>query len=165
MKTNTKSALNMIGLFVSFIQMNEQNQEEIINGKVIDTKGTSVTIDCREYDYELTEVVVDLSDITFLDEEPNKVIRRFKEVPTFVIEKNEETNEEVSTVVKEKKVSNKSNDKGPSEKLQKCIDIVNNNSQLKRKDLIKLIIDNVGMTPAGASTYLYNSQQYIKNNN
>lgn len=174
MKSNTQIIPNMIGLFVSFIQLNEENQEEIIKGKVTDQKGSSVTVNCREYDYELTDVIVDFSDLTILDQEPNKIIRRFNGNPlsifTHDIDGNPRTkstenveNNCKPSVEKQNKVTNKS-DKGPSEKLQKCIDIVNNNQQLKRKDLIDLIIKNVGMTPAGASTYLYNSQQYIKNN-
>lgn len=51
---------------------------------------------------------------------------------------------------------------GPSRQDQ-VVAIVKANPKSTRKELIQMVVDQIGMTPAGASTYIYNAQQLLKN--
>lgn len=56
------------------------------------------------------------------------------------------------------------NTNGKSEQMnkqQKAIEILKNNSDKTRKDVIALIVSELGMTDAGASTYYYNAKNAI----
>lgn len=55
----------------------------------------------------------------------------------------------------------KSTGEGPS-KQEQVIEIVKSNPEASRKELIDLVVKQLGMTPAGASTYVYNAKQALK---
>lgn len=50
---------------------------------------------------------------------------------------------------------------GPS-KQERVTEIVKANPTASRQELIKLVVAQVGMTPAGAGTYVYNAKQILK---
>lgn len=49
----------------------------------------------------------------------------------------------------------------PGSKLEAVVNLINNNPGLSRKEYIQMAIDKVGMTPAGASTYVNNAKPFI----
>ena len=49
-----------------------------------------------------------------------------------------------------------------SNKLNDVINIVRSNSSLSRKQLIKMVVEKVGMTEAGASTYISQARSALK---
>jgi len=137
--------------FAKVVGLDEQGRYEY-SGLIIDVdnKKGLVTVDCTKYSSDMSVMVVPKEDIIILDEEPSLVERQQVKL--------EEVEKEV--VVKEKKEVVKK-DKGPSEKLQKVVDIIKNNPNLKRKEYIALVCSQVGMTEAGASTYVHNAKAYL----
>lgn len=49
-------------------------------------------------------------------------------------------------------------------KLENVVNVVNTALQATRKEAIAMIVDNVGMSPAGASTYLSNAKPFLNPN-
>lgn len=113
------------------------------------TKIEMVELDCTGYDELMTTIVAPVDQVVLLSEEPSKVNKTTREV-----------SDEETTTSKEKSTAPKGN-KGPSEKLQKVIDIIKNNPNKKRKEYIQMVVDQVGMTEAGASTYIHNAKAYL----
>lgn len=72
------------------------------------------------------------------------------------------TPEPVVAPAKAKK-SKKTRAKRSGTKLDEVVVLVRENADLSRKELIALVVDKIGMTPAGASTYVSNARKLVKN--
>lgn len=118
----------------------------------VSVKNEQVALDCSKYSTNMTTLVAPIEDITILTAEPTLVERQ---APITVAEDD-------AKPTKVKATPSAPKTKGPSENLQKVINIVKANPDLKRKQYIEMICKEMtGKTEAFASTYLHNAKAYL----